>query len=95
MKLLLDENPSRRIVPFLQTAFPGSTQIAVLGLESVSDSKIWQYAKDNGFVIVSRDSDFQHIIDADAQIADAGTSYTRRISCSSKMAGWGCMVRTP
>ncbi|OIQ99776.1 hypothetical protein GALL_181730 [mine drainage metagenome] len=59
MKLLLDENLSRRIVPFLQTAFPGSTQIALLGLESASDSKIWQYAKDNGFVIVSRDSDFQ------------------------------------
>lgn len=58
-KLLLDENLSRRIVPFLQTAFPGSTQVALLGLESASDSEIWQYAKDNGFVIVSRDSDFQ------------------------------------
>ena len=59
MKLLLDENLSRRIVPFLQTAFPDSTQIALLGLEGASDSEIWQYAKDNGFVIVSRDSDFQ------------------------------------
>jgi predicted nuclease of predicted toxin-antitoxin system len=59
MKLLLDENLSRRIVPFLQTDFPGSSQIALLGLESASDSEIWQYAKDNGFVIVSRDSDFQ------------------------------------
>ncbi len=59
MKLLLDENLSRRIVPFLQAAFPGSTQIALLGLESASDSEIWQYAKDNGYVIVSRDSDFQ------------------------------------
>lgn len=59
MKLLLDENLSRRIVPFLQTAFPGSTQIALLGLEGASDSELWQYAKDNDFVIVSRDSDFQ------------------------------------
>jgi predicted nuclease of predicted toxin-antitoxin system len=31
MKLLLDENLSRRIVPFLQTAFPGSSQVALLG----------------------------------------------------------------
>ena len=46
MKLLLDENLSRRIVPFLQAAFPGSTQIALLGLESASDSEIWRYAKD-------------------------------------------------
>jgi predicted nuclease of predicted toxin-antitoxin system len=59
MKLLLDENLSRRIVPFLQTAFPGSTQVTLLGLESASDSEIWQYANDSGFVIVSRDSDFQ------------------------------------
>jgi len=59
MKLLLDENLSRRIVPFLQTDFPESTQVALLGMESASDSDIWQYAKDHGFVIVTRDSDFQ------------------------------------
>lgn len=34
MKLLLDENLSRRIVPFLQIAFPGSSQVALLGLEN-------------------------------------------------------------
>ena len=59
MKLLLDENLSRRIVPFLQAAFPGSTQVVLAGLESASDAEIWQYAKDNDYVIVSRDSDFQ------------------------------------
>jgi len=59
MKLLLDENLSRRIVPFLQADFPGSSQVALLGLESASDLEIWNHAKANGFVIVSRDSDFQ------------------------------------
>ncbi|MEI7843455.1 MAG: DUF5615 family PIN-like protein [Gallionellaceae bacterium] len=59
MKLLLDENLSRRIVPFLQTVFPESSQVTLLNLEAASDSEIWQYAKSNGFVIVSRDSDFQ------------------------------------
>lgn len=59
MKLLLDENLSRRIVPFLQADFPGSSQVALLGLERVSDLEIWQYALANDFVIVSRDSDFQ------------------------------------
>lgn len=59
MKLLLDENLSRRIVPFLQVAFPGSSQIVLLGLESASDTEIWQYAKNNDYVIVTRDSDFQ------------------------------------
>ena len=59
MKLLLDENLSRRIIPFLQATFPGSSQVALLGLESASDAEIWQYAKTNSFVIVTRDSDFQ------------------------------------
>lgn len=58
MKLLLDENLSRRIVPFLQDAFPGSTQIALLGMETASDREVWKFAKDNGFVIVTKDSDF-------------------------------------
>jgi predicted nuclease of predicted toxin-antitoxin system len=31
----------------------------LLGLEGASDSEIWQFAKTNDFVIVSRDSDFQ------------------------------------
>ncbi len=38
MKLLLDENLSRRIVPFLQIAFPGSSQVALLGMETVADA---------------------------------------------------------
>jgi predicted nuclease of predicted toxin-antitoxin system len=59
VKLLLDENLSRRIVPFLQATYPGSSQVALLNLERASDSEIWRYAKTNGFVIVSRDSDFQ------------------------------------
>lgn len=58
MKLLLDENLSRRIVPFLQIAFPGSSQVALLGLETATDAEIWRHAKENGFVVVSRDSDF-------------------------------------
>jgi len=61
MKLLLDENLSRRLVPFLQHDFPGSTQVALLGMESASDRAIWQLAKDEGYVIVTRDFDFQEL----------------------------------
>jgi hypothetical protein len=38
MKLLLDENLSRRLVPFLQEAYPGSSQVVLLGLEQASDN---------------------------------------------------------
>ena len=58
MKLLLDENLSRRIVPLLVTDFPGTTQVTLLGMERASDMEIWQYARDNGFSIVSKDADF-------------------------------------
>lgn len=58
MKLLLDENLSRRIVPFLQEAYAGSTQVALIALESATDLVIWEYAKTHGYTIVTRDADF-------------------------------------
>jgi hypothetical protein len=33
VKLLLDENLSRRLVPALQSRFPGSSRVSLLGLE--------------------------------------------------------------
>jgi predicted nuclease of predicted toxin-antitoxin system len=61
MKLLLDENLSRRLVPFLQNEFPDSTQVALIGLERADDREIWQYAKSNDYVIVTRDADFSEL----------------------------------
>jgi predicted nuclease of predicted toxin-antitoxin system len=61
MKLLLDENLSRRLVPFLFHDFPGSSQVVLLGLESATDTQVWQTAKDQGFVIVARDADFEEL----------------------------------
>ena len=61
MKLLLDENLSRRRVPFLQHEFPGSSQVTLLGLESASDQEIWNRAKQDGYVVVTKDADFQEL----------------------------------
>ncbi len=58
MKLLLDENLSRRVVPFIQDKYPGSTQIALLGFEQADDKTIRQYAIDNNFIIATKDADF-------------------------------------
>ena len=58
MKLLLDENLSRRAVAFLLDAFPETTQVALLGLEHVNDRTIWEYARANELVIVTKDADF-------------------------------------
>lgn len=61
MKLLLDENLSRRLVPFLQHDYPGTSQVVLLGLESASDKEVWLTAKSDGYVIVTRDADFQEL----------------------------------
>lgn len=58
MKLLLDENLSKRLLGMLDEAFPGSAHVSEAGLERASDEAIWEYAKLHGFVIVSKDSDF-------------------------------------
>ena len=58
MKLLLDQNISFRITNKIQDIFPGSKQVRDLGLENSKDSIIWNYAKENGFCIVSFDGDF-------------------------------------
>ena len=61
MKLLLDENLSRRLVPFLQHDYPDSSQVVLLGMESAADKDVWQRARDESYVIVTRDADFQEL----------------------------------
>ncbi len=64
MKLLLDENLSRRLVPALQARFPGSSQVALLGLERATDVQLCEYASQHGFTICSNDDDFQRLVAA-------------------------------
>ena len=58
MKLLLDENLSDRIVPRIIDLYPKSVHVKALGLTNTDDALIWEYAKLENFVIVSKDSDF-------------------------------------
>lgn len=58
MKLLLDENLSDRIIHKIVDLYPHSEHIKTLGLINTDDAIIWEFAKINGFVLVSKDSDF-------------------------------------
>ncbi|WP_414543354.1 DUF5615 family PIN-like protein [Nostoc sp. CCY0012] len=58
MKLLLDENLSDRIIHRIVDLYPNSEHIKTLGLINTDDAVIWEFAKTNGFVLVSKDSDF-------------------------------------
>ena len=58
MKLLLDQNISYRLIKKLDVQFPGSQHVNSVGLENKSDRLIWEFAKGEGFTIVTFDSDF-------------------------------------
>jgi len=59
MKLLFDQNLSPRLPRLLADIYPDSIHVRDVGMREATDSEIWEYAKRNGFVIVSKDSDFQ------------------------------------
>lgn len=61
MKLLFDENLPRSMVRRLADLFPDSAHVATLGLESTDDLGVWAYAKERGFAIVTKDSDFHDV----------------------------------
>ena len=57
MKLLFDENLSHKLVRLLSDIFPDAVHVRDVSLKAASDPIVWEYAKDNGLVIVSKDSD--------------------------------------
>ncbi len=61
MKFLLDQNLSYRLVADLQSLYPGTSQVRLLGMEHADDRRIWEYAKHHGCTIVTKDSDFHEL----------------------------------
>jgi predicted nuclease of predicted toxin-antitoxin system len=55
---LLDENLSDRIVSQILDLFPESTHVKAVDLIHTDDSVIWNWAKQHGFTIVAKDTDF-------------------------------------
>jgi predicted nuclease of predicted toxin-antitoxin system len=59
VKLLFDENLSPRLPGLLSEEFPASAHVRAVGLLGSEDSRVWDHARDQGFAIVSKDSDFR------------------------------------
>jgi len=58
MKLLFDQNISYRLVKKIKEFFPEAKQVRELNLENKTDRQIWNFAKKNGYTIVTFDIDF-------------------------------------
>jgi len=61
VKLLFDENLSHKLAHLLADIFPNSLHVRDIGLKATSDPLVWDYAKDNDFMIVSKDADMHDL----------------------------------
>jgi predicted nuclease of predicted toxin-antitoxin system len=61
LKLLLDQNLSRKLVNRLADIFPDLSHVQFHSLAEGDDREIWEFAKDNNFCIVTQDADFPEL----------------------------------
>jgi predicted nuclease of predicted toxin-antitoxin system len=54
----MDENLSPQLVRRVEDLFPGSSHVRSEGLMQAPDMSIWEFAKTNGYSIITADSDF-------------------------------------
>lgn len=58
MKLLIDQQLSHKLVAMLADLFPESEHVRNRGLKDADDDKVWELAKRERFVLVTKDEDF-------------------------------------
>jgi predicted nuclease of predicted toxin-antitoxin system len=58
VKLLLDHNLSPRLEAKLKEEFDSIVHVAWLDMSQAADISIWDHAKANDFIIVTKDKDF-------------------------------------
>ncbi len=61
MKLLFDQNLSPKLVERLADLYPDSNHVYQLGIDLAPDKEMRDYAARDGFVIVTKDSDFSDL----------------------------------
>jgi predicted nuclease of predicted toxin-antitoxin system len=61
MKLLFDENLSPKLSHQLRDLFPNSLHIRDVGMKSTIDPIVWDFAKSNNLMIVSKDADMHDL----------------------------------
>jgi predicted nuclease of predicted toxin-antitoxin system len=61
MKLLFNENLSPKLPHRLNDLFPNSLHVRDVGMKATIDPIVWDYAKDNNLIIVSKDADMHDL----------------------------------
>ena len=64
MKLLLDANISWKLKNILTPVFGECTHVDLIGLKiPCKDKDIWDYALENGYIIITKDNDFLDLLE--------------------------------
>jgi len=58
LKLLFDQNLSRKLANRLADIFPNASHVQFHELAEKTDTEVWEFAKLNDFCIVTQDADF-------------------------------------
>jgi len=58
LKLLFDQNLSPKLIRSLSDFFPNSIHVQLVNLDKANDRTLWEFAHENGYIIVSKDVDF-------------------------------------
>jgi predicted nuclease of predicted toxin-antitoxin system len=61
MKLLFDQNLSPKLVNRLCDLYPDSNHVYLLGLDRKPDKEVWEHARQEGFLMVTKDADFSDL----------------------------------
>ena len=65
MKYLIDHQLPRALALHLRGLGADASHVLDWGLNETADRRIWRFAFDNGFVVVSKDEDFLHLAGSD------------------------------
>ncbi|MGI8756454.1 MAG: DUF5615 family PIN-like protein [Acidimicrobiales bacterium] len=60
-RLLFDQNLSRNSWGRFETRSPRARHVTALDLDTATDRKIWDHAREHGYVMVSKDSDLRQL----------------------------------
>lgn len=82
MRLLLDENLPPRLARSLGEFFPGSAHVADVGSDRAEDEAVWDYARANGFTVVTKDADFSDL--SSLRGAPPRVIWVRRGNCTTQ-----------
>jgi predicted nuclease of predicted toxin-antitoxin system len=59
--LLFDQNLSPRLITLVADIFPHSKHVHLLGLGTAFDREVWEYARENDLIIVTKDADYSEL----------------------------------